>query len=285
MRSVRFGGGLRVYLRRGWFSSGEGELLGVTLWSEQNGLLDSVARDLFKPYITQWGMDPIWLTADIGGSPSVGSFPDKVAHDYAVPLEHAPGVVDVVGFEPQYDDERDLWFADLTVNLPTETYMPFVRLALVRYQPHALIEAKVSPAVLSDFAQLTPDRTATASYDPHHPRRVKVTVSGVAPRGPQETRIVVRVQKCDATIGTDLGWRDVPASGAWVTDASATTPLPPPDLTRWTGEVLFAEDPSGDRYRLLIEEFEDLPTYHDRAPVAGPGRLVYAETFELAHSS
>ena len=30
-RSVRFGGGLRVYLDRGWFSSGAGELLGVTL--------------------------------------------------------------------------------------------------------------------------------------------------------------------------------------------------------------------------------------------------------------
>lgn len=48
---------------------------------------------------------------------------------------------------------------------------------------------------------------------------------------------------------------------------------------------MFAEDPSGDRYRLLIEEFEDLPTYHDHAPGAGPGRLVYAETFELAPTS
>ena len=38
-RSVRFGGGLRVYMRRPWFSSGEGELLGVTLWSYSNGLL------------------------------------------------------------------------------------------------------------------------------------------------------------------------------------------------------------------------------------------------------
>jgi hypothetical protein len=32
-RSVRFGGGLRVYLRRPWFSSGAGELLGVALWA------------------------------------------------------------------------------------------------------------------------------------------------------------------------------------------------------------------------------------------------------------
>jgi hypothetical protein len=48
---------------------------------------------------------------------------------------------------------------------------------------------------------------------------------------------------------------------------------------------VFAEDPSGGRYRLLIAEFEDLPTYRDRALVAGPGRLVYAETFELGHTA
>jgi hypothetical protein len=76
----------------------------------------------------------------------------------------------------------------------------------------------------------------------------------------------------------------VPESEARVTDASATPPLPPPDLTRWTGNVVFAGNPSGQRYRLLIEEFEELPTYHDRALVAGPGRLVYAETFELGQT-
>ena len=59
MRSVRFGGGLRVYLRRPWFSSGEGELLGVALWSVENGELTPDARERFKPFITQWGMDPV----------------------------------------------------------------------------------------------------------------------------------------------------------------------------------------------------------------------------------
>jgi hypothetical protein len=43
-------------------------------------------------------------------------------------------------------------------NLSPATYAPFVRLALVRYQPHALVASKVSRVVLADFAQLTPDR-------------------------------------------------------------------------------------------------------------------------------
>ena len=43
--------------------------------------------------------------------------------------------VDVVGFRPEFDEERGLWFADLTIDTCGPTYMPFVRLALVRYQP------------------------------------------------------------------------------------------------------------------------------------------------------
>src|SRR6266566_3907477 len=73
-RSVRFGGGLRVYLRRPWFSSGEGELLGVTLWNDPSKPPDAVQRDKFKPFFTQWGMDPIWQTDALGGAPDSDNF-------------------------------------------------------------------------------------------------------------------------------------------------------------------------------------------------------------------
>jgi hypothetical protein len=280
MRSVRFGGGLRVYLRRPWFSSGEGELLGVALWSSENGALD---RNKFKPYITQWGMDPIWQTAGLSGTPGYWSFPDAVSTDYSVTLEEGAGVVDVVGFEPEFDGSRDLWFADLTVDTPGETYMPFVRLALVRYQPHALADAEISRVVLADFAQLTPDRTATVTIDPYHPRQMNVAVSGVAPRGPapQQTNIVVRVQQRDETIDSDLGWSDAPATLVTVTvDADGTAPSDP-DLALWTGTVRFAEDPDPGRYRILIAEYEHLTTYGRSGASDGPNRLVYAETFTL----
>src|SRR5262249_52480910 len=143
-RSVRFGGGLRVYLQRPWYSSGEGELLGVTLWSTfAHGALTADLRVKFKPYITQWGMDPIWETGALGGWPSVYNFAGDNPSDFGVSMEehitgpgNAPGRVDVVGFPATYDPDRKLWYVDLTLNLPTDTYMPFVRLALARYQPH-----------------------------------------------------------------------------------------------------------------------------------------------------
>jgi hypothetical protein len=281
MRSVRFGGGLRVYLDRPWFSSGEGELLGAVLWSSENGTFDEKARDKFKPYITQWGMDPIWQSDELSGVPGAWNFPDAAAVDYAVSLEEAnagrhgrAGRVDVVGFAPQYDNERRLWFADLTLDTLTATYAPFVRLALVRYQPNALLDAKISRVALADFAQLTPDRSAVVTSDPYRPRTVNVVVSGVAPRAPGRNRVSVRVQKRDPAVETDLGWRDVSTAEATVATRIDGTASSQPDLALWAGTVSFATAPKPGQFRLLIEEREYI----------GQGRLIFIEAFELDHT-
>jgi hypothetical protein len=300
MRSVRFGGGLRVYLHRPWFSSGEGELLGVALWSSDNGQLDTANREKFKPYFTQWGMDPIWETARLSGAPGVWNFPDSVARDYAVTLEEKaarlrrrPGRVDVVGFEPEYDKEHRLWFADLTVDTFSETYMPFVRLALVRYQPNALLDAKISRVVLADFVQLTPDRSAVVTRDPYRPRTLNVVVSGVAPRGPgpspdeRPTQIRIRVQERDPAIQGDLAWRDGSPSAARVTPGLDGPVEAQPDLVIWAGAVTFTEVPKPGQCRLLIEEHEYVAADYvirEGRGVQRPSRLIYAEAFDLDHS-
>ena len=293
----RQGNGLRIWLERPWFSSGVGELLGVALWNPGYGTLDAESRDKFKPFITQWGMDPIWKTANLFAAPMIHNFPDAVAFDRAVTLEEAtaetdgePGLVDVVGFGPQFDEERGLWFADLTIDTFGETYTPFVRLALVRYQPDALLDAKVSRVVLADFAQLTPDRSAVVTCDPHHPRRLNVVVSGVAPVGPappsggRATQIGVRVQERDPQVPGELGWRDAPAETATVTPAVDGPAPGRPNIAMWAGSVTFAERPEAGRFRLQIEEHERVAS--GDAIVTGSrqrarGRLIYAESFEL----
>ena len=306
-RSVRFGGGLRVYLNRPWFSSGQGEMLGVALWSYENGSLDNQTRDKFKPFFTQWGMDPIWQTAGLSGAPGIYDFPDADDSEDNLSLEEAsaqqadgsPGRISVVGFAPQYDEGRKLWFADLTINLPSETYMPFVRLALVRYQPRALADAKVSRVVLADFAQLTPDRSAMVTADPYHPRTLRVVVSGVVPRGPtpiiqavalpihvspQATRINVRVQQHDKAFASDLAWRDVAPDVASVFPSSTGPIAGNPDLALWAGTVQFASTPAAGTFRLLIEEYEFISANFvvtEHGSVKQPGRLIYAEIFVL----
>jgi hypothetical protein len=306
-RSVRFGGGLRVYLRRPWFSSGEGELLGVALWSYANGSLNAVTRDKFKPFFTQWGMDPIWQTDNLSGAPDSGNFVGVADEDFDVSLEEKsaadssgnPGRVSVVGFEPQFDETRGLWFADVALNVWTETYMPFVRLALVRYQPHALADAKISRVVLADFAQLTPDRSVMATADPHHSRTIRVVVSGIAPHGPQAnvhaepppknisatpTQIHVRVQQRDSSVASDLGWNDVPDSIAKVAVGFAGPKPSDENLALWIGTVTFTERPAPDQFRLVIEEHEFISARFvvtENGEAVQPSRLIFAEIFTL----
>ena len=297
-RSVRFGGGLRVYLDRPWFSSGDDELLGVSLYSFDNGF--TIDRKAWKNYATQWGADPIWTTNPLVLSvPGLSHFPDAVASEQGISLEApAPGRVDIVGYPVHFDAERQMWYADLTINTDTLTYCPFVRLALVRYQPHALPDAKASRVVLADFAQLTPSRAAVITADPYHPRRLRVTVSGIAPSGPtpvivgpqptnpvgEPTVVTVTVQQRDDAVGGELGWKDVAAGTATITEQ---TSLVPSDLVRWTGLVDFAQPVEAGRFRLLIQENEYLSANHVETEPAvrgatprrfNPGRLIYAET-------
>jgi hypothetical protein len=313
---VRFGGGLRIYLERPWYSSGEGELLGVALWNYASGWPGGPEgdqlRDKWKPFVTQWGADPIWQTASLGMLPSAINFPDTVATEYSLSLEERtpdgtngkPGRVDVAGFPVFFDESRKLWYCDLTLNVFSPSYMPFVRLALVRYQPHALPDAKLSRVVLADYVQLTPDRSVVVSADPYHPRRLRVTISGPAPRGPQPavgmpppteqvnvpTQIVVTVQQRNPAITSDLGWEDIPPGVATISINTAGPAPGQPDLHLWSGTVTFAQVPESDRYRLLIREYEyvsaNYTTSSGESRVARrvrlqPNRLIFAEVVEI----
>ena len=251
-------------------------------------------------------MDPIWKTAGLSYAPGTYSFPDRVAEDFNVSLEESaarladgePGRVNVAGFPVEYDPERKLWFADLTVQTG-ETYSPFIRLALVRYQPQALVDAHISRVVLADFAQLTPDRSVLITVDPTLPRMLRVIVSGVAPTGPRAvvkgdaqpsqpaarpTQIRVRAQRHGPT-ASDLDWEDV-------TDpqAALVTPLfdgaypTNQDLEMWAGLVTFGPQAGQGRYRLLIEEYEYISsdyTVVNGNTVEQAGRLIFAETVEV----
>lgn len=310
-RSVRFGGGLRIYLKRPWFSSGDGELLGVALWRGEKQL-DQTGRDRYKSYFTQWGMDPIWQTAGLWGAPGVWQFPDRQAEATNVSLEEIPGFnVDVVGYPVEFDPERQLWYADLTLDT-FETYSPFVRLALVRYQPDALPDARLSRVVLADFAQLVPGRAVIVHPHPSHARILRVQISGIAPVGPPlehydthtvsvpPTRFRVRIQERIAGLDPELGWRDVALQ---VVDKAEIIAFQPDDqstpiklfveptnttanLALWEGLVRFPHPPPPGRYRLLIEEYEEIsgdkPNRAD--DTHAPERLIFAEIVPIDSS-
>jgi hypothetical protein len=166
-------GGLRIYLERPWFSSGEGELLGVALYPDPDPAHIPAA---LQKLVTQWGIDPLWPAPEVFFSPALipqdflvpqhGEQPPVLPPDYDpldIKLAELPDQnVRVAGFPVQYNLERALWYCDLQINENKVTaHMPFIRLALVRFQPNSIPHAFISPVALTDFVQIPPRRTLT----------------------------------------------------------------------------------------------------------------------------
>ena len=334
--SLRHGKGLRVYLDGPWFSSGEGELLGVALYSgpassdtphvspgllagvtrassEERFLASSAApaqrsapqpsfekmqgianvgaakdvnilkniggfnlgpqitdadRERLKPYITQWGVDPIWISSGMDSLPTLASFPDKVAGADGLRIPEARATLAVAGHAVGYDRARRLWYCDLTVDTG-DTYTPFVRLALARYQPYSIAGMELSHVVLCDCVQLAPDRAAIMTADPYHPRSLTVTVSGPTPTQPRRTYVDVSVQQRIAGMRSDLAWEATPAAVAQVARDETALPDQASGATAWHGTITFARDIAPGQFRLVVQEYEIVDSDEsDQQPVS-----------------
>ena len=207
---TRRGGGLRVFLDRPWYQSGEGELLGAIL---QTG--DQLPDRLRSRY----GLDAIWR-----GAPDPDAVPFEPQHfvNGVSPREvrlAEPGAFDacVVGFPVEWDAERKRFYCDIEVDLDALpwSYWPFVRFAFVRYQPESLAAAMVSRVVLGEFGQLAPDRTLSLTWqDDEH---VLATLRGRAPEQPRPPRVAFRVQTTPVAADPDeLDWEHAAGDGETV---------------------------------------------------------------------
>ena len=275
--TVRRGNGVRVYLSRPWYSSGEAELLGVLLWNPGT-TVDTPAREKYKNFFTQWGLDPIWQTQFLPETPGTGDFPVAVATATLRTLDETDLRVDVAGHCVFYDESRQLWYCDITFDT-SAIYAPFVRLALARYQPHALPGVELSHAVLADFVQLAPDRSAVVSIDPGNPRTARVFVGELVPEGPRPPRFQVNVERRIPNVVSDAGWEIAPAGSVTVVEDSPSSSSP--DDMLWAGTITFVHAPPADMFRVVVREFEVLPVDPTVAPalpiVTQFGeRLVYA---------
>ena len=295
--SVRRGNGLRIYLDRPWYSSGQGELLGIVLWTG-----GGQPSERLKPYVTQWGQDPLWSSTSTNALPTLAAFKNPVAtstnnrtldelvkyNDQGVVVDQGP-LVSVAGYEPKFDAERKLWYVDVEIDAGN-AYYPFVRLALVRYQPSSIEHAHLSRVVMADFAQLTPDRVA--SVTPTSATQVNVQVGGssyVHTTGKTDNStlagpgiVEVSLEDEDPTVADpDLRWKPLAiGAGPYALVAGGG----PNGTTIWSGQL---SRPANSRCRLVIREFEQLPVDGIVNVITNPSgaaigrRLVYAETLVL----
>lgn len=295
----RKGGGLRVYLDRPWFSSGEGELLGVVLVPQggTGNQQPAPPNEAFKPYVTMWGIDPIWDARDLQTSvPLAEQFTKAVNVGKNLSIcevpatEVLPGTkVAVAGHKVEYDEGRQLWYCDIEID-PRGAYYPFIRLALARYQPKSVENAHLSRVVLAEFAQLAPDRTLVMART--SPTALKVSIRGAGVYagtwlGKQTSEVEASVEERLPGGSDELAWRPVPNSTVAL-QPQAYTAL----MTAWIGDVTLPNATPG-KYRLVVKEYEryavDKPADADEnvrltninAQPATDRRLVYADTLDI----
>jgi len=231
-------------------------LLGVVIRGER-AKFDAVPPALVT-YVTQWGIDPLFDSILPADNTRAADFPLRVA-SAEVRLQEAENErVTVVGHRVQWDPQRELWYCDIELDAG-RNYMPFVRLALVRFQPNSIPGAEISRVVLADFAQLMPRRSielerAGASiklavrgpapeYGPMKTSRMQTefienrSITGPLLGPPRETgrnRLEVVVQTRNPDIDSDLEWSDLRTLASTLLDppgagmGAETLPAPTP---------------------------------------------------------
>jgi hypothetical protein len=293
--------GLRVYLESPWFSTGDGELLGVTMWLGPTDFCGAQATpppqlpipqhfpDSLKPYATRWGRDPIWSSGNPHPLPTLEHFPRAVAVEAGLTIGERPdAVLAVAGHEVGYDPDRKLFYCDIDIDAG-DAYYPFIRMALARYQPKSVQDAELSRVVLAEFIQLAPGRMAWIARDPEQPARLAITVSGRGYRRnasfPCSSQVEVRIERFLGEDEGAIGWVPVSVEPESLADTQVL-----PGQTAWTGTLTLPADGPDARFRLIVEEYEyflgDDPAFS--APEGRPfgqdreRRLVYADAIEVA---
>lgn len=266
--STRSTAALRLYLDRPWWSSGLEEDLAVILRPARGG-------GAVSEYVTRWGGDPATIS---GGSlpanwPAARHFTNAAGSVSGVAMAEDPSLaVDLVRYSvgreaadgslTGWDAQRDQWYVDLEVDID-DSYRPFVRLALARYQAGAPDTLRLSPITLLDVVQIDPARTATVQLS-RRPRvgiQAQVTLSGPAYKksmdasGPGRAFVIHERLNADVPITADSAyWQEVDRSELTARYDNRT------GEGSWSGSLNLGSSVSGGRDRLVIEQYEQWRT-------------------------
>lgn len=273
--SMRYGGGLRIYLGRPWGSSGIGEDLALLLRPAQAGAADLPLDDL----VSRWGQDPALRGVQPPGGYQRAEFPrpthflNKTRAITGVGLAEFNATVEAAlytvgaydattGAVSGYDAARDLWFVDIEIN-QAAAYRPFLQLALARYQAQSVPGLELSPVTVVDVVQLEPDRLMTVAItDAAINSTVNVTMTGRTyianelGRGPGDAFLIL-----ERYVGPSTG-ANTSNSGAWehVSSTKMSGQLDEPNIGTWTGRVFAPANRTRGEYRVVVEQYETLRT-------------------------
>jgi hypothetical protein len=286
--SKRAPSALRVFIARPWWSSGDGELLGVLVASADETNDNFTIEPSFG--VSDWAVDPIYGSAALPSShPRLAAFPNAV-HSATILDELGNSTnLEVAGHAVAYDPTRDSWYCDIAIDAGS-AYTPMVRLALARWQPNSLKGLELSNPVLTQITSLDPGRTVTIVRRGKSLRSVQLTgysysvAANVLFSGPGIAQL--QLERRDGSIDDQtLGWQRVGDP------IRMTAPRAGNALATWTARDI--DLPGDGPHRIVVTQYEALPRGDERATSARPGdyavqpaatheyRLVHQDVIEL----
>jgi len=152
----------------------------------------------------------------------------------------------------QYSCERKLWYSDIPINTK-HSNAPFVRLALVRWQPDSLSgasESRCSQVAFADFMQISPDRWV--SVQKNAKSKYEITISGAFASKNTIPPFTLTLQKRWYALGSDTGWRPVSCP----TNFHYTGPSDDNGVSNWSTELCTPPSFQVSRYRIFLAEEE-----------------------------
>jgi hypothetical protein len=293
----RVGGAMRIHLSRGWYSSGEGEMLGVVV--APDALLQcgspNTSKWLKNPALsmlyTRWGTDPLWDLDGVKRTNLGSAFkPAPVASDFVPPknlpqfdlptllsnaslVEESSQKATILAYAPVFTPE-DGWHCDIMIS-HVPSYGCFLKLAVVRYQPNSIPGKEISYVSSVPFVQLRPNRAVVlkATGEKHsHLLAVYGTVPGSSAEGTTQFQAVVEVHH----------------EGAWIPDedtvlykpgAACTPDVAFEDGTTYSQQlldsfILVVQKHHHRHRRVLVREYEKRRTY-DMATLSDTAAIAY----------
>ena len=238
----------RVYVERPFLLSGDRETIGVVLFDPTSGKNPSDQN-----FVSRWGADP---TRSITTPILQNELSEANLCEPGPQIEFcALAEGDKARVKPchiQYSPERKLWFTDIPINTQ-HANAPFIRLAIVRWQPDALSgpgEARCSQVVITEFMQISPDRWVSVQKINHS--TYAVAISGAFAGNPANKCLELTLYKRWYALGHDTGWRKILSSDDFVyhpaTDGTG--------ISAWSTQLQTPKSAYVAKYRILLTEQE-----------------------------
>jgi hypothetical protein len=245
---------LRAYHARPFRLSGNRETVGVVLFDPSSNV-----ERAHQNFVSRWGADPTrTITAPILRNELTEDNLCEPGPDIETCILAEGGTARIKPCAIQYSPERQLWFTDIPINTQ-HANAPFVRLALVRWQPDALggsSEARCSQVVFAEFMQIAPDRWVSIQKKSGVKNTYTITISGAfipgdAGNSPPQCFSLTLYKRWYA-LGSDTGWRIIECPYTFhylkATDDSG--------VSSWTTDLDIRHSAYLAKYRVLLSEQE-----------------------------